>query len=295
MYTKARASYRQALVLSPYNTVVHRLLVSLPEFVKDTAGAAAGVEVDEPVVPAAPAVIAATSEHAPVSALPSAVEPAGTKLTGDLPPLATPSPLTAALHSAAAHVPPVPAAQAESKVVQPLPDPADTKAAGPVTEDAQQHATEQEWFPINDPIPDDVLAEEASTPSFEPFPTFEQYIDLHPATEPTMTLEEYLKGRISSPMSEPSTDFESLAKKLQNAKRIVPSETVPPPMLSPDEPASAGQMIVSPTMAEIYVSQQEYAMAISVYQLLSNRQPEQAAVFGKRIAELQELLKIKQG
>ena len=150
---------------------------------------------------------------------------------------------------------------------------------------------EPQWVPVYDQMPPAESTDAAPVQSFEPFPTFEQYIDLHPTTEPTMTLEEYLKGRVPSPLSEPSTDFESLAKKLQSAKRINPANASTPPPPEAEESASAEQAIVSPTMAEIYASQNEYEAAISAYKSLIVRQPEQSAAFGKRIVELQALLK----
>ncbi len=227
-FTKARLSYQRALVLSPYNTVVHRLLVALPESVEDAPALSS-------FVPPAAAEVQAGENATPAES-------------------------------------PVPIQPVEERMDAPLP----AQAA---------------WTPIYEPIPPPTVSAppDEMAPAFDPFPTFEQYIDLHPTTEPTMTLEEYLKGRSSSPLSEPSTDFESLAKKLQSAKRIVPADsTAEQASLVSDTPPAA-QAIVSPTMAEIYVSQNEFDAALSAYDALIIRQPAQAALFAKRIEEIKEL------
>ncbi len=229
----ASTSYQHALDLSPYNTVVRRLLVALPEPAQASAG--------------------------PIG------DGAGT-------------PQAVAGDDAANEI----QADVQAATVLPTDEPSTDGATMPA---------EHQWVPVYDQTPPAESLGAGAPESFDPFPTFEQYIDMHPTTEPTMTLEEYLKGRGSSPMSEPSTDFESLAQKLQNAKRIVPAGVSGPHMPEADESGSAEQAIVSPTMAEIYVSQDKLDAAISAYQSLIIRQPAQSAVFAKRIAELQELLK----
>ncbi|HLP16601.1 MAG TPA: tetratricopeptide repeat protein [Bacteroidota bacterium] len=173
------------------------------------------------------------------------------------------------------------------------------------------------------------LEAETQTPDYEPFPTFEEYIDLHPASDPVMRLEEYLKGRSPIPPqgeedasharpqeSEPAlearavtepvpdeshidstteaTDFESLALKLQQAGRIVPVPKAQTPSYASDgsqeDQASFNVSIVTPTMAEIYVAQKEYQAAIDAYRELINKQPAQAQTFRQRIEAI-ELLK----
>jgi tetratricopeptide (TPR) repeat protein len=131
-------------------------------------------------------------------------------------------------------------------------------------------------------------------PSFDPFPTFEEYLQLHPVSGTVMTLEEYLKGQQApaaapqapqEPASDAGTDFESLALKLQNAKRMVPADSsVPDASGSPDalEP-DRRTTIVTQTMAEIYVAQKEYQAAIDAYQKLMEKQPEQEHAFQQRI------------
>ena len=111
---------------------------------------------------------------------------------------------------------------------------------------------------------------------------------MHPATEPTMTLEEYLKGRAPSAKLEQSTDFDSLTKKLQNAQRIIPADIPVSSQPDTEESTSSIQAIVSPTMAEIYASQQKFDAAIVAYEVLRTRQPEQSATFTRRIEELRE-------
>jgi tetratricopeptide (TPR) repeat protein len=135
---------------------------------------------------------------------------------------------------------------------------------------------------------------QAEAPAFDPFPTFEEYLRLHPVSGTVMTLEEYLKGHPAlpalpqapkQPASDAATDFESLALQLQNAKRMVPADpSVPDAPGTPDTPESDMRTtIVTQTMAEIYVAQKEYQAAIDAYQKLMEKQPEREHAFQQRI------------
>ncbi len=293
-FSKARAAYRQALTLSPYNTVVLRLLVALPE-----TDAGAGAPVTAAPKAEVPSSAAATTRTTTASPIPAEKQSAVQPLAGVVPPVVP------VVSPAAVVVPPVAAIMSPAAVVAPkgapivppaaIVVPASASAVPPIGDTAEPidlvTPIEQQWIPIYDPLPEPDALSAAAAPTFDPFPTFEQYIDMHPTTEPTMTLEEYLKGRVSSPMSEPSTDFESLARKLQNAKRIVPTEAPLPSSPAMAEPESVMQAIVSPTMAEIYASQNEFGAAISAYEALILRQPEQSALFSRRIDELKEAQK----
>lgn len=172
-------------------------------------------------------------------------------------------------------------------------------AAVPETDAPERH---EEVFSI-EPAPE--RTEEAASvddeePPYDPFPTFEEYLRLHPApSEPRMTLDEYLSGRTPFPADrkdeivpapkESASDLESLAKMLQEASRIVPKEetqTSPVPPASNDESESAGAgqpTIVTQTMAEIYVAQNEFKAAIDAYKELMKKQPEHAKAFQQRI------------
>ncbi len=279
-FTKARLSYQRALVLSPYNSVLHRLLVALPESVDNVPAESDAIlagPVSLPVMPepeAAP-VPAAVNADPMMSPVPAAVY---------ADPMMLPAPAAVMSESEAA---PAPAAVNDDPMMLPAPVPTPPEAAGVDTPPPVQEPLTTIYEPI--PPPTVPPGPDEMAPSFDPFPTFEQYIDLHPTMEPTMTLEEYLKGRSSSPLSEPSTDFESLAKKLQNAKRIVPADTSVEQASLVNETGSTPQAIVSPTMAEIYVSQNEFDAALSAYEALIIRHPAQAVLFSKRIEEIKEL------
>ena len=90
--------------------------------------------------------------------------------------------------------------------------------------------------------------------------------------------------------------IEYLAKRLQDVKRIQPkmtegeegssSRTSPPDYKS--------MKFVTVTIAEIYAGQEEYAEAIAAYHEIVRQHPEQAALYAKRISEIQQLLDIQQ-
>ena len=282
-FTKARASYQQALGLSPYNTVVHRLLVALPE----SADALPFGYAEGPlgaITDADEIVQAETPVEAPVVPVDNAA--AASASTDALPAMSS------FRVTSADEAPAVTTAAADNRTANDIPVSSTTPAASDdrLSEDIFGEMPIVSAKDIHDEmrVASAAPPEETSAP-YEPFPTFEQYIDQHPTASPTMTLEEYLKGRVTAPQPDPSTDFESLAQKLQNAKRIVPTDAPLPPPTSVDESASTRQAIVSPTMAEIYVSQNEFDAAIAAYEALSLRQPEQSAVFARRIEDIKIL------
>lgn len=80
------------------------------------------------------------------------------------------------------------------------------------------------------------------------------------------------------------TAFDILTKKLRNVKRIQSdtSAHTPPP------PAPSNVTFATPTMAEIFVKQGNYAEAIAAYKELAARKPDEQ--YTQRIAELEKLL-----
>jgi tetratricopeptide (TPR) repeat protein len=274
---KARASYLIALGLSPYNTVLQRLLISL----LDEDGETTEPSVENPQI----------AENTPAAEAPSVAQ--------DVLALMPFSPGTENItraEQAPADAPPIETDHEQWHLIDDVTEPATESVMEPqhapemeLSTDSQPSAEAQPPVEVQQHVDEQPPAE--PQPTYDPYPTFEQYIDRHPITEPTMTLEEYLKSRTTSQPPEPPTDFDSLAKKLQNAKRLIPTDVPIPPPSNAGESTEIAQAIISPTMAEIYVSQNEFDAAISAYESLINRQPEQSVLFGKRIDEIKELKK----
>lgn len=84
------------------------------------------------------------------------------------------------------------------------------------------------------------------------------------------------------------TAFDILTQKLRNVKRIQSdaSSHTPPP------PAPNNVTFATPTMAEIFVKQGNYAEAIAAYKELAAKKPDEQ--YTKRIAELEKLLELRQ-
>ncbi len=110
----------------------------------------------------------------------------------------------------------------------------------------------------------------------------------------TLSLDEYL----GVPSSSVKPDhIEAIADQLQNAGRIVPriedargDDAAPVPEESSNESPSAEPNIVTPTLAEIYVSQGMYSAAIQAYEILILSKPDERGKFEQRIKELQAKL-----
>jgi tetratricopeptide (TPR) repeat protein len=270
---EARTAFHHALDLAPYNTVVQNLLISLPDAVDDD-GAAASVSYDGAIRTVGLPFIAASQPEAPQDRA-SMADASEKELDVQENARATAEPAVGEIEPA---LPSAPIAEADESVPAPI---------------AAEEPAEPE------------------APAFEPFPTFEEYIAQHPAGQSVMTLEEYLKGRApgsvapettqpeqtataapSMPTHEASTDVESIALKLQNARRIIPADhMLPAPSSAPSDTASGMQpTIVTQTMAEIYAAQKEYQAAIDAYQELIRKQPDQATAFQQRIDAIRLLM-----
>ena len=134
----------------------------------------------------------------------------------------------------------------------------------------------------------------AAAPTAEPaeLPGVEDYVQQHSgdtANEQVMTLDEYLAAQTASPAPE-ATELDSLATKLESAGRIVPQQPEPEPEPAPQESAPMDSIVITPTLAEIYVSQGEYGAAIQAYEILIYSKPNERERFEKRISELQAKL-----
>ena len=99
-----------------------------------------------------------------------------------------------------------------------------------------------------------------------------------------------------TPPEPPPDAMEVLARRLQEAKRIIaPAEgTGEPPPGAPDDAAgrqgaASGPQLVSATLAEIYVEQRQFGEAIRAYRTLIERQPAEQEKYERRIAEIEEM------
>jgi tetratricopeptide (TPR) repeat protein len=110
------------------------------------------------------------------------------------------------------------------------------------------------------------------------------------AKKETATFESY----VSEGNQAGGSSVEYLVRQLQGAKRITPvtsdnhsSDDQPPP---PDPPTTR---IVTATLAEIYANQGQYREAIKAYRTLCEQRPEEAHRYEKRLADLEELVKMQ--
>ena len=99
----------------------------------------------------------------------------------------------------------------------------------------------------------------------------------------SLSVEEYL----SEEPTEKESTVEFLLKRLQVARRAAPGSEQGPS-------ATATTTIVTPTLAEIYASQGEYEAAIDAYRKLAVQRPQEIERYEKRIAQLEQLRKLKQ-
>jgi tetratricopeptide (TPR) repeat protein len=106
----------------------------------------------------------------------------------------------------------------------------------------------------------------------------------------SLSVEEYL----SEEPTEKESTVEFLLKRLQVARRAAPGTEHGQSGATDERPASATISIVTPTLAEIYASQGEYDAAIDAYGKLVVQRPQEAERYEKRIAQLEQLKKLKQ-
>jgi len=154
------------------------------------------------------------------------------------------------------------------------PEPLSLPAEEPVQEFAQQPEPE---------IPPPPAAEPGELPGVD---DYIQQQSAQTGNEKAVTLDEYLAGQAEPPAPE-TAELDSLATKLENAGRIVPEQPEPEPEPAPEESAPMDSVVITPTLAEIYVSQGEYGAAIQAYEILIYSKPNERERFEKRISELQ--------
>jgi len=106
----------------------------------------------------------------------------------------------------------------------------------------------------------------------------------------SLSVEEYL----SEEPTEKESTFEFLLKRLQVARRAAPGSEQGPSATEGERSATATTTIVTPTLAEIYASQGEYEAAIDAYKKLAVQRPQEVERYEKRIAQLEQLRKLKQ-
>jgi len=108
-------------------------------------------------------------------------------------------------------------------------------------------------------------------------------------TKGSVTFDVYAAG----PKEENNGTVEHLTKQLQGAGRIVPSGVEGTAEEERGGTREAGSRIVTATLAEIYASQGEFREAIDAYRRLQRQRPEEAARYGRRLEQLQELLRLQ--
>ena len=109
-----------------------------------------------------------------------------------------------------------------------------------------------------------------------------------------LTFEEYVGATGDSPQS---TSVERIIRQLEDAPRrsqppLPPAGEEPPPPIDTSEPSGR---FVTATLAEIYASQGEYDEAIEAYRKLAEQRPGSAGRYQKRLGELEELKRLRDG
>ena len=111
------------------------------------------------------------------------------------------------------------------------------------------------------------------------------------ARKDTLTVDEY----IADETAEKESTVEFLLKRLQATKQAQsPSEQDVGKLGTEKHLERAAGSIVTPTLAEIYASQGEYAEAVEAYRTLIGQRPEETERYEKRIAQLEQLKKLNQ-
>lgn len=91
----------------------------------------------------------------------------------------------------------------------------------------------------------------------------------------------------------PEDDLETLAQKLERAKiKYKPDDAVE---IIPAVPEFKGERIVSETLAEIYLSQNNYKEALNVYKELIKKNPDKADDYILKVAEIQNKIDQESG
>jgi predicted Zn-dependent protease len=107
----------------------------------------------------------------------------------------------------------------------------------------------------------------------------------------TVSFEQYNASQADS--QESSVDF--LIKQLQEVRKITPQNQEEQAKDVSVGDGDAAAKIVTETLAEIYASQNEYGEAIKAYQKLVKLRPEESDRYQKRLAELEERLRVEGG
>jgi tetratricopeptide (TPR) repeat protein len=111
------------------------------------------------------------------------------------------------------------------------------------------------------------------------------------STGGTVSFEQYTASQADS--QESSVEF--LIKQLQEVRRSTPQDQGDQAKdVSVDDGGSAAK-IVTETLAEIYASQNEYGEAIKAYRKLLELRPEESDRYQKRLAELEDRLRMEGG
>jgi tetratricopeptide (TPR) repeat protein len=134
-------------------------------------------------------------------------------------------------------------------------------------------------------------AEEHERRGFEEFAAL-RLAKLH-GRKDRLTFEEYVGATGDSPQT---TSVERIIRQLEDAPRRIPpppaGEEPPPPPIDTGEPSGR---FVTATLAEIYASQGEYDEAIEAYRKLAEQRPGSAGRYQKRLGELEELKRLRDG
>jgi tetratricopeptide (TPR) repeat protein len=97
----------------------------------------------------------------------------------------------------------------------------------------------------------------------------------------TMSLEQFLVGE----ETENTVDY--LLKQLEEVRRRRPQEAPPEDSSAEDSEGPQSAKIITVTLAEIYVSQGQFAEAIAAYRKLTELRPEEESRYTARIRELE--------
>ncbi|MEK7818473.1 MAG: tetratricopeptide repeat protein [Bacteroidota bacterium] len=116
------------------------------------------------------------------------------------------------------------------------------------------------------------------------FLTFEQYAQKNITNykkSDILTFEQYLK------LKESTFELDKFVTELSRAQRIVVDENQTEQNIY--EPENNEELFLTPTLAEIFVEQNQFDEAISLYQKLSEILPTEKDKFLKRLTEIEEL------
>jgi tetratricopeptide (TPR) repeat protein len=117
----------------------------------------------------------------------------------------------------------------------------------------------------------------------------EQEAKLH-GRKDRLTFDDYVGAADSSRF----TSVERIIKQLEEAPRRIPPLPEPAPAPVVEQAESPGRFVTA-TLAEIYASQGEYGEAIEAYRKLAEQRPGSAERYQRRLKELEELLRSREG